>query len=626
MASLLFDGVVSLDKRPGSYVLDVYNRTLKNVRFVGDPYSRELDLSKAGIHALDKSAFDNVAGVESLVLSDNSLALLPDFAFSNLTSLKSLSLANNQISKVRNLFIGLENLERLNISGNPIVNLYRGDLFGLTKSTRIFTDANILWSISTGVFANSLLKNVVLSQENAQLQENQDPVVDNKHNEKIEKTIGNDEDDDRRAYKTTNIVPVYTRYAKLCMSNGIVTSLEGLQENEELVDGCMRVDIPQISKTADLHERGIRGFQAGWYQLEPSEEVRTLDLSKNEITEITEETLNDLPAKLEFVKLEENKIRRIPSRMIKKAHPLQLQLNNNPIEMIENDAFADTNLTELYLNASHLNNLDFIATLPDTLTVLIVAETPVTTIPDGAFVNLSKLLYLELSNNDIEVLQNGVFRGLESLDTLKLTGNSLTTIERDTFDGLTALRVLDVQNTSIHDLRNVTFAGLTGLRELQLSNNKIVRPTFTDLPDSLNNLYLMYNEIELLERGDFIRAPTSTLLLNDNKISRIARGAFDLPSLKTLHLTDNRLTTIDGDSYEGLGQLTDLSLSKNQISEITKGACKNLGSIYVLNISRNPFQKLENGALYGINTDPGTSVYIYENQLKEIQGGVFDDV
>ncbi|KAM0731923.1 Chondroadherin [Formica fusca] len=84
--------------------------------------------------------------------------------------------------------------------------------------------------------------------------------------------------------------------------------------------------------------------------------------------------------------------------------------------------------------------------------------------------------------------------------------------------------------------------------------------------------------------------------------------------------------TIEGDSYEGLSRLRRLWLSENKISEIRNGACKNLGSLYILDISKNPFQKLENGALHGLNTGFGTSLYIYENNLREMQGGVFDDI
>lgn len=610
-SSLPLDGVA------GKYVLDIDNGTLRNVRFAaGDADARKLDLSHAGIRELDRNAFDNVADrVDSLVLSDNSLTSLPDFAFSRLTGLRSLSLADNQISRMRNLLTGLVNLECLNISGNPILHVYRGDLFGLAKSARIFTDVNVLWSISTGAFADSTLP--------VEIDTPAEPVTRRakQHREdNVRASLANEGGDPGRGETRRN-----TR-ATLCVSNGTVTSLKWRNEGGD--EGCARLDVPAAGGGAvDLHERGIRGFQPGWYQLDPLPgDVRSLDLSGNEIAEITRDTLNALPAQLEHVTLAGNALRRIPSRVIERApHPFRLMLNDNPIETIERDAFAGTGLTELYVNSSRLDNLEFIASLPDTLTVLVVTGTRVTVIPDGVFARFGSLLYLELAGNRIERLRNGAFRGLRSLDTLELTGNGLATVEPAAFDGLTALRVLDLRDNSIRDLRNVSFAGLATLQDLLLSDNEIVRPAFTDLSDSLDNLDLARNEIEVLEPGDFSRAPTSTLLLDDNRIRRISRGAFDLPALRNLHLTGNDLTTIDADSYEGLNRLRKLWLSGNRISEIGKGACRNLGSVYVLDVSRNPFRKLENGALHGLGTDFGSSVYIYENKLEVIHAGVFDE-
>jgi len=603
-----------LDEVVGRYILDIDNSTLRNVRF-SDNSDRELDLSNMDIRELDKNAFDNVLEVESLLLSNNMLSSLPDFVFSNLTRLKSLSLDNNDISRVQNLFVGLKDLERLNISGNPILHLRRGDLFGLTKSARIFT-TNSLWSISTSVFVDPLLE--VTEQPTQDSRQEIVEVVpekikvnqDSQHRETHRQHIDNTEE---------------ILHAKLCMSNGSVTSLESLREGEELVEGCTRIDIPLSSGKVNLSEHGIRDFQSGWYRLKSWNELKTLDLSSNEIAEITEEMLNDLPT-LEYAMLANNKIRRVPSRVIKREDPFELLLRDNPIEVIEQDAFAEANLTALYLRSTRLNNLDFITSLPDTLTVLTVTGSRVSSIPDSAFGRLGKLLYLQLNDNHIGTLQNGVFRGLESLDTLTLNGNVLDKIEPLVFDGLTSLRVLNLQNNSIHDLRDVIFADLTSLHNLVLSDNRIVQPTFgVHLPANLKTLDLMNNEIEALERGDFVRAPTSALYLNNNKISRISRGAFDLPTLKSLNLNNNRLTTIDGDSYEGLDQLRSLSLSENQISEISKGACKNMASIWNLDLSRNPFRKLENGALHGLNNN-SSFIYIYENKLEEIQAGVFDDV
>lgn len=595
------------------YKVDFDNGTLKNIQFLGDP-SLTLDLSNLPfLRAVEKTAFDNILDVESLLLVNNSLTSLPDFVFSNLTKLKNLSLADNQISSVRNLFVGLENLQFLDISRNPIRHLSRGHLFGLTRSVRILVDGNILWSISTGAFANSFLKDIEALKQLATTLDQQYPV---------QKNIDDVELDEQ---ENTLSIRNDTR-VKICKFDGVVSSLEIFRKDEQLVEGCVQVPIDIDAKRVNLREQGIRRLQEGWYRLQ-SLPIVSLDLSNNEIAEITRETLNDLPAHLTYVNFLGNKIRRIRSQVIENDHLRRLNFKDNLLEEIEEGALGRTKLRGLFLAGNQLENLNFVASLPDTLTEFFASGNRVNSITDGVFSRLARLLYLNLDDNRIDALSGDAFRGLGSLQALTLTGNSITTIEPSAFRGLTALKTLNLHRNSIRDLRRSTFSELTALKELNLAHNKIIKAAFAaGLPRSVDSLHLDHNDIDVLEESDFVQAPRFTLSLTGNKISSIKRGAFDLPALRDLYLNKNALTTLDGDSYEGLGRLRRLWLSENEISEIHKGACKNLGSLYILDISRNPFRRLENGALHGLNTAFGTSLYIYENNLKEIQGGVFDDV
>jgi len=601
-------------------IVNIDNGTLKNVQFVGN-FDTELILSDfPGLHSLEKNAFDHVLDVESLILANNSLTSLPEFVFSNLTKLRRLSLSDNQISNVRNLFIGLENLQLLDISRNPIRHFGRGHLFGLTKSVKILTDGNILWSMSTGVFANSFLEDIEEIKRLSAMKNQENPV---KEHEKREQKIDKTEETTPQDKKIIETLSKHIRL-KICKSDDIVTSLEVLLKDEELVDGCVQVSV-DTAMQINLVELGIKGFWEDWYRLQ-SLPIASLDLSNNEITEITKEMLNNLPSSLTYVNFQGNKIRRIYSQVIENDYLNVLNLRNNLIEEIEEGAFAKTNLRELYLAGNQLENLNFVSSLPNTLTVFLANKNHIISIPNDAFSKLSRLNHLYLDDNKIEALQNNVFQGLASLLTLTLTKNDIRTIEPSAFRGLATLQTLDLRRNSIRDLQKGTLAELTSLKQLNLANNKIVKATFTDLAQSVDSLYLDYNEINVLEEDNFVRIPTSTLSLIGNRISNIMRGAFNLPTLRDLYLNNNTLTIIEGDSYEGLNRLKRLWLSENKISEIRKGACKNLGSLYILDISKNPFQKLENGALHGLNTAFGTNLYIYENNLKEIQGGVFDDV
>lgn len=620
---------VSLDSRtiiktPSNLILDVYNGILTDILFVEGSNHTELDLSNSSLREIEKTAFDNVLDVESLTLANNLLTSLPDFIFSNLTRLKSLSLSGNQISSVRNLFIGLENLQLLDVSRNPIKHLRRGHLFGLTRSVKILTDGNVLWSISTGVFANSFLKEEELKQLAAMM--NQENFME-KSKEKEKEVDSAERDVEELVIKPQEIVQTLNKdtRVKICKSDGIVTSLAIFEKDEELVEGCVRVSVDVDAMRVNLREQDISGFQENWYRLR-SLPISSLDLSNNKIVEITKETLNDLPSHVTYVNFLGNRIRRIRSQVIENDRLKKLNFKGNLIDEIEERAFGRMKLRGLFLADNQLKSLDFVSSLSETLTEFVASGNCIASISNDAFSKLSRLLYLNLDGNEIKALHSGVFQGLESLRSLTLTSNNITTIQLSAFRGLTSLEMLDLHRNSIRDLRKGTFAELTALKELNLAYNNIAEATFADLPSSVDFLYLDYNEIDVLEEGNFVQAPRFTLSLTGNRISNITRGAFNLPVLRDLYLNKNLLTTIDGDSYEGLNRLRRLWLSENKIFEIRKGACKNLGSLYILDISKNPFRKLENGALYGLNTGFGTILYIYDNNLKEMQGGVFDDI
>lgn len=608
------------------YNLELVDGILKDVQF-RDKLIDELDLSGLGILRLEKNAFDNVPSLKSLNLANNSLESLPQFMFSNLTNLEYLSLAQNNLTSLENLFIRLEKLQVLNISCNPIIHLRRGHLFGLTKSTSILTEGNVLWSISTGTFTNSFLKD---DEELKYLEKVKAEEYIEQPNDGIEKEIEKATDSNvlKDFAPSTKSSIKKGQKLKLCIPNNILLSIEPLEDNKQVANGCLEIPVNEKERSVSLRGLGIKGFHEKWYQLQYLPLV-SLDLANNEITEITKELLNDLPEDLIYVNLMGNRIRGIWNQVIENKSLKILNLRNNLIDKVEDDAFAKTNLTTLFLNGNQLENLSFASSLPDTLTELILAANQISAIPDAAFSNLPRLVYLNLANNKIKKLQNNVFKGLDSLQVLIITKNSLTDIERQAFSDLKQLTTLYLHRNSLAELEKGTFSELESLKDLNLAWNKlgkITADTFADLPQTLDFLHIDFNEINSLETASFVNVPRFTLSLTGNKISSIPKGTFDLPTLRDLHLSNNTLTTIDGDSYEGLPQLKRLWLNENQINEIPKGSCKNLGSLSILDISKNPLQTLQNGALYGLSLVRGNFLYIYNNQLKELQGGVFEDI
>lgn len=488
------------------------------------------------------------------------------------------------------------------------------------------TEGNIFWSINTDVFANLFLKEEKDKQDASEYKPEQNS------SEAAKRKVREIESEQenvifRRFQRDIGSQLLEKPRVKLCMLDGAVTVVDKLDVTETLSRGCQEISYDLEKGQLLLRGLGIKSFQDGWYQVR-SIPVSSIDLSNNEINEITKETLNDLPRDIEFVNFANNGIKNLWNDVIENPYLKRLNFKANAIETIEENALNRTNLEGLYLADNHLENLDFVRTLPSTLTQLILTSNQIITIPRGVFSNLKGLSYLNMGHNKIAKLKNNTFEGQENLPVLILTRNRIDEIEPKAFADLKMLTTLYLYENLISQLDKDTFNELTKLETLHLGSNKfsdISSGTFSHLPKSLETLYLDDNQIKNLEKGSFVDAPKFTISLNENEISNIAPGAFQIPTLRNLYMGNNTLTTIDGDSYSGLPNLRHLSLSGNQITNISKGSCKNFASLHILDISANPFEHLSNGALYGLTLEKGNFVYVYGNQLKTMQGGLFED-
>lgn len=280
--------------------------------------------------------------------------------------LRSLSLSGNEISHIHNLFVGLKNLQLLDISRNHVPYIWRGDLFGLTRSVKILTDGSNLLSISTSTFATSFLKEKKLTTKTTPMDcEN---FVERCEGEKEKKKENSAEEPDaeKLVLKPKEIVQIFNKDTrmKLCKSDIIVTTLALFPKEEEFVEGCVEVFDMYLMMynvtRVDLRKQDVRDFKKNWYQL-LFLPIFTLNLSWNNITEITKEVLNDLPAGLTEVYLVSNKIHRIRKEVIENDHLKSLSFQKNLIDEIEADAFGKTKLRSLSLADNQLKSLDFVS-------------------------------------------------------------------------------------------------------------------------------------------------------------------------------------------------------------------------------------------------------------------------
>ena len=108
------------------------------------------------------------------------------------------------------------------------------------------------------------------------------------------------------------------------------------------------------------------------------------------------------------------------------------------------------------------------------------------------FVNLSELFINDL---DMDNLNTNVFSDLSRLVFLSLSGNNLKTITADVFSSLSNLEILDLSDNDFDNLPQGVFASLSHLRVLYLDSNNLGGSSLNDFYSGLSQL----EELDLSE-------------------------------------------------------------------------------------------------------------------------------
>ncbi|XP_033220661.1 slit homolog 1 protein-like [Belonocnema kinseyi] len=555
-----------------SNILDIENGMLNRI-ISEDPLIETLDLSGMQIRSIRREAFNNLKTLKTLNLRNNSLKALPEFIFSNLNNLEYLSLSENEIISLDKVFVGLDNLKALNISYLPKSSINPGEFLGLPTNVTIYIRGNKLNSINLLLFENASL-----------LEENKIEASGSKTNYTniFNHTVTRD------SYNLTEV----------CIDNGIVVNIKEAQKVDLHCEKMKFIHKDNLI-WMDLSELGIKGFGESWYHLQ---NVAVISLSANEIENISKDLLNELPVDVLEVMLDENKIKKLHSKVIKNKHIKLLNLSKNLIGEIEDRTFEHTKLETLYLLLNRLENMNFVRTLPSSLKTLNLGTNKFKSIPSGVFRSLSNLEELLLSKNQITTLQADVFSGLNSLKLLELWSNRISYIAPGSFRNLRSLNSLYLSGNSIYFLSNGILENMEELTEIHLDENKIRKirkGTFNQLCKSLTNLNIESNQLDSIEPGSFV----------------------NMPKLTYLSLRNNFLTVIKSGTFRGLFYLTDLSISHNPISIIEKNSFSNVSTLlyFALDMTSTHLKKLETGIFSGLPTS--TNLQVENNQIEVIKPG-----
>eukprot|EP00939_MAST-03C_sp_MAST-3C-sp1_P000014 g14.t1 len=257
----------------------------------------------------------------------------------------------------------------------------------------------------------------------------------------------------------------------------------------------------------------------------------------------------------------------------------------------------------------------------ETVTTLKLSDNALQSLSASTFECFSSLRKLHLERTGLGLLESGSFRHLSSLAELYLSGcthgnvswcnshNRFDSLATQTFSNLTALLVLDMTSNEIESTPHGLFDPLESLEALHLTNNTLTSSSISEgrygrsMP-RLKELHLGGNHIEALSNSNLRGLTTLELLdLNHNQIQTIDESAFaDLTGLKTLWLDGNGIEHLPKNLFAGLANLTDLYLYNNAFTEMPKLG-SGLSSLRTLNVFNNFLRDIQRDAFSGLAVD-----------------------
>ncbi|KAJ1526791.1 hypothetical protein ONE63_008362 [Megalurothrips usitatus] len=317
-------------------------------------------------------------------------------------------------------------------------------------------------------------------------------------------------------------------------------------------------------------------------------------------------------------------------------HPLKVRvlvIEDTPLTSIDAGTFFGVNRTlqELHVVRTRLQAFPSQALqVLGNLTLLRldgheIAELPSTAFTEGDSLLPGHLSKLHICNGNITDLPVDVFQPLRKLTVLDLHGNNITQLRKNQFKGLRDVEALDLSHNGLSKLDASHLSDLTKLAACNVSHNAIgelTRGTFAR-NTVLRLLNMSGNRLRRLDGNSFrgmrfIRR----LFLADNQIADVGRGTFGgITRVGTIDLARNKLKKIDFQMFQQLQYCEVIDVSENQVTDIQKLSFKDLYLVRI-NLSHNAIETIEPGAFE--NCANVTVLDLSHNKIGNIPRTAFD--
>ncbi|KAA0717790.1 hypothetical protein E1301_Tti001616 [Triplophysa tibetana] len=225
---------------------------------------------------------------------------------------------------------------------------------------------------------------------------------------------------------------------------------------------------------------------------------------------------------------------------------------------------------------------------------------------EGAFQGLSRLVQLDLTQNNIDIL----YQGFLNIQLLRLIHNSLNNLPSEAFAGLLTLSHLNLdhkelqffpskadQHMALQDLSQSALSLSPFISYLDLSYNQLPYIQALMGTTQLSGLNLTgmsdARDATCEERGHTkvtTGFPGTILLLNmrGNHFHYIPGNSFpNVPEVVSLHLDSCKIHHIEGGAFQGMKGLMYLYLSDNQLASLDTNVFEGAHEIMYLNLEGN---------------------------------------
>ncbi|XP_022246102.1 chaoptin-like [Limulus polyphemus] len=314
---------------------------------------------------------------------------------------------------------------------------------------------------------------------------------------------------------------------------------------------------------------------------ESDHDIRTLDLSHNNISLIPEGFFKCVERSLYHLFLSFNNLTVIPSSVFSETANLQvIHLDHNHITSVKSTDFRGKSRVQ----------------------IITLGYNNISTISSEAFTGLQELRIVDLSYNRIATLPESAFMGTK-LERINLSHNIIVRPPlRSFFPARYTLRIIDLSANHISVIQSDEINPLYMLYSLNLSSNRLTEKAVGFLVNltRLINLDVSHNPLRRIEDGPFY--PLRLLRSLNLKNSSLSHLSFiPLLRLRTLTLANNLLRNISDHAFRHLRQLRHLDLSYNLIEEVPSHVWVHTPDLHTLDISHNPIEVLGTVSFSGLN-------------------------